>query len=118
MRQVGSRSHFGFANIFTIASLRKMLTSWYTPRMTPELSIEIEIAVEQHHGCLQVKGQRSAYVVMSIETFRDVMGVGTDEELQESLADVEQGLADVEAGRTRPMEAFLREFDALHGILR
>ena len=55
---------------------------------------------------------------MSIETFRDVMGVGTDEELQASLAAVEQGLADVEAGRTRPMDAFFQEFDARHGIHR
>jgi len=86
--------------------------------MTPELSNDIEQAVEQHHGCLQVKGQRSAYVVMSIETFRDVMGVGTDDELQASLAAVEQGLADVEAARTRPVDAFFQEFDARHGIHR
>lgn len=91
---------------------------WYNRTMTPELSNEIEQAVEQHHGCLQVKGQKSAYIVLSIETFRDMMGVGTDEELQASLTAIEQGLADVEAGRTRPVDAFFQEFDARHGIHR
>jgi hypothetical protein len=86
--------------------------------MTPELSNDIEQAVQQHHGCLQVKGQHTAYIVMSIETFRDMMGVGTDVELAASLDAVEQGLADVEAGRTRPADAFFREFDERHGIHR
>jgi hypothetical protein len=86
--------------------------------MTLELSSDIEQAVQQHHGCLQVKGQQSAYIVMSIEIFRDMMGVGTDEELAVSLEAVEQGLADVEAGRTRPVDAFFGEFDERHGIHR
>jgi hypothetical protein len=86
--------------------------------MTPELSRDIEQAVEQHHGCLQVKGKKSAYIVMSIETFRETMGVGTDEELEASLAAVQEGLADVEAGRTRPFDVFFQDFDARHGIHR
>lgn len=84
----------------------------------PELSNDIEQAVEQNHGCVQVGGQRASYVVMSVEVYRKMTGVGTDEELQASLAAVEQGIADVEAGRTRPMNDFFQELDARHGLHR
>jgi hypothetical protein len=84
--------------------------------MTPELSNDIEQAVQRHHGCLQVKGQDSSYIVMSVETFREMMGVGTDEELTASLRAIEQGLADIKAGRSRSLDDFFNEFDARHGI--
>jgi len=42
--------------------------------------------------------------------------VGSEAENQASLAAVREGLADVEAGRTRPAEDFFREFDRRHGI--
>ena len=53
-----------------------------------------------------------------METFRDMMGVGSDEELKSSLEAIEQGLADIEGGRTRPMDEFFQEFDVRHGIHR
>ena len=84
--------------------------------MAPRLSDDIERAIQQHHGCLQIKGKKSAYIVMSMDVFRDTMGVGTDEALQDSLAAIEQGLTDVEAGHTRPVDAFFQEFDAHHDI--
>jgi hypothetical protein len=90
----------------------------YNPVMIPELSNDIERAVEQNHGCLQVRGQRSEYVVMSIQAFRELMGVGSDAQLADSMDAVDQGLADVDAGRTQPVEAFFQEFDARHGIQR
>ncbi len=79
------------------------------------LSNDIEQAVLEHRGCLRVKGDQTSYIVMSMEAFRDMMGVGTDEELKASLEAIEQGLADVNAGRTRSMDAFFTEFDARHG---
>jgi hypothetical protein len=40
----------------------------------------------------------------------------TDEERQATLRAIGDGLADVEAGRTRPFEEFDREFRSKHGL--
>ncbi|WP_197996235.1 hypothetical protein [Gimesia panareensis] len=48
---------------------------------------------------------------MSIEIYRDMLGVGTDEELAASLQALEEGVADVDAGRTRPFRDVLDELD-------
>jgi hypothetical protein len=40
----------------------------------------------------------------------------TDEEREDTLRAICQGLSDVEAGRTRPFEEFDREFRAKHGL--
>jgi hypothetical protein len=40
----------------------------------------------------------------------------TDEEREETLRAIGLGLADVEAGRTRPLEEFDRDFRLKHGL--
>jgi hypothetical protein len=40
----------------------------------------------------------------------------TDEEREDTLRAIGQGLSDVEAGRTRPFEEFDREFRSKHGL--
>ncbi len=86
--------------------------------MIAKLSNEIEQAVEQNHGCVRIPGQNTSYVVMSIELYRDMMGVGSDEELAASLKAIDEGLADIDAGRTRPFRDVLAELgkdDAVQG---
>jgi hypothetical protein len=39
-------------------------------------------------------------------------------DMRHSLVGISRGLADVEAGRTKPLEEFEREFRARHGIPR
>jgi hypothetical protein len=80
-----------------------------------ELTEQQRQAVEQH-GFLELESAGSAYVLMSMQVYRDMMGVGSEAEYQASLAAVREGLADVEAGRTQPAEDFFREFDRRHGI--
>lgn len=41
----------------------------------------------------------------------------TEQEREETLEAIRQGLADVEAGRTRPFEAFDHEFRAKYGLV-
>ena len=82
---------------------------WYNLSMTPKLSNDIEQAVERNHGFMQVDGLRTSYVVMSIDAYREMMGVGSDEALSASLKAIDEGLADVEAGRTRPFRDVLAE---------
>ena len=77
--------------------------------MTHKLTSEIEQAVRDHHGFIQVAGQQASYVLMSIDVYRDLVGVGSEGELAASLHAIQQGLADVDAGRTRPFREILAE---------
>ena len=77
--------------------------------MAARLSSDVEQAVNRNHGCARVAGTKASYIVMSIEIFRDMMGVGSDEELAASLEAIDEGLADINAGRTRPFRDVLAE---------
>ena len=77
--------------------------------MTPKLSDEIRQALEQGQGFLKIEGDAGTCIVMTMQVYRDMMGVGTDEDLAASLKAIEQGHADVEAGRTRPFREVLAE---------
>jgi hypothetical protein len=82
------------------------------------LTDELCRAVDQHGGFLEVEGGGAGYVVMSKDAFREMMGVGSDAAYQASLEAVREGLADVEAGRTRPLDEFFQALDRKYGIPR
>ena len=84
--------------------------------MSQNLTTEMEHAVEQHQGVLRVQGERSSYVVMTDSAYREILGVGSDVELQESLQAITEGLADVEAGRSRPFREVLAELGSPHEL--
>ena len=71
----------------------------------PDLTNEQRQALDANHGCVQGKG----YVLMSIDVFRNTMGVGSEEELAASIKAIEQGHTDVQAGRMRPYREVLAE---------
>ena len=77
--------------------------------MNPRLPADLEDAVTRHHGSVRAEGASGTYVVMSLPVFREMMGVGTDAELADSLKAIEEGLADINAGRTRPFREVLDE---------
>lgn len=88
----------------------------YNSGMRTQLTEQQRQAVDEHHGFLKVEAGGSTYVVLSRQVFREMMGVGSDADYRASLQAIADGLADVEAGRTRPVADFFREFDARHGI--
>lgn len=78
-----------------------------TPLLTPEL----EEALSQSRGFVH----GPSFVLMSVDTYRDMMGVGTDEEMQASVAAVHGGLDDIEASRTHDIDDVFRELDETYG---
>jgi predicted transcriptional regulator len=86
--------------------------------MTPKLTDELNQALEEHNGFLKAEGRQGKVIVMSMSLFREMMGVGSDEQLAESMTAIEEGLADVAAGRTVPMDQVFRELDEKHGLQR
>ncbi len=65
------------------------------------LPAEIEAVVASHHGGpVSVSGRQGAHVVMSMAIFRDMMGVGSDEELAKSVTALRVSLAQADAGET------------------
>ena len=81
-----------------------------------QLTEELRQAVDSHRGFLEIDAGDSTYVVMSMNVFREMMGVGSDDEYQASLRAIADGWVDVQAARSRPLDEFLREFDRKHEI--
>ena len=65
--------------------------------MNPELTNEQQQALVENQGFVQ--GQ--SYVLMSIDMFRNTMGVGSDEELASSIAALQKSMAEARDGKTR-----------------
>lgn len=84
--------------------------------MKLQLTEDQKNAIAEHHGFVEVEGGDDSYVLLSSQVFREMMGVGDDDQYRASLQAIEEGLADIAAGRTRPMQDFFREFDRRHGI--
>jgi predicted transcriptional regulator len=84
--------------------------------MAIKLSTEVEAAILQGRGMARLEGDRDSYVVMTLKAYRELSGVGTDEELAESLRAIEEGLADIAAGRTRPFRDVLAELSTTDEI--
>jgi len=72
------------------------------PSMLPA---DIEAVVASHHGGpVSVSGRQGAHVVMSMAVFRDMMGVGSDEDLARSVAALQISLAQAAAGETMSLD--------------
>jgi hypothetical protein len=77
--------------------------------MKLELTPDQLKAVTTQQGLIEVQAGNGHYVLISMEMYRDLLGIGTDAELAESLKAIEEGLADIDAGRTRPFREVLDE---------
>lgn len=69
------------------------------------LPSDIQAAVtSQHGGPVAVSGQQGEHVVMTMAVFRDMMGVGSDEEYARSVESLRISLAQAAAGQTMSLE--------------
>ncbi len=76
--------------------------------MSANSTLEIQEFVEQQHGGpIHLTG--TDVVVMSVDVYREIMGVGTDAELQASLQGIHAGWKAVEEERVRPFREALNE---------
>ena len=55
---------------------------WYPVAMPPRIDDELMQALAAHHGLMEADGK---VVVMSMAVYRQILGVGSDEELAQSL---------------------------------
>jgi len=55
-------------------------------------------------------------IVMTMQVYREIMGVGSDEELQASVRAIEEGFADIEAGRIQPMEDVFHKLEEKYDL--
>ena len=85
---------------------------WYNVNMTLKISTDVQQAVEQNHGVAEAEAEGAKFVVMSMTFYRDMLGIGTDDELAASLAAIDRGMDDVKAGRTRPFRDVMAELDS------
>ena len=64
-------------------------------------------ALEQSHGFFR----GSSYVLRSLDRDRELMGVGTDEELASSIQAITEAMQDFDVGRSIPLEEAQRRLD-------
>lgn len=82
----------------------------------PMLPTEIESQVVMHHGGpVAVSGQQGDHVVMSINVFREMMGVGSDEEFAQSVSALQVSLAQAAAGQTMSLDEAVCRLNRSHG---
>lgn len=85
--------------------------------MSPTLTSEQLSALERENGGpIRLDAAGSAYVLMSLDAYRSMLGVGTDEEFAESVSALRAAMEEVRAGKTRPYKEALEELAARHGI--
>jgi hypothetical protein len=78
----------------------------------PTLTAEQQQALEAGHGFVQ----GSSFVLMSLEVFRNTLGAGSEAELSQTLAAIEEGLTDIAAGRVLPLDEARRRLDEKYGV--
>jgi len=87
--------------------------------MNPTLTSEQLSALEREHGGpIRVDAEGSSYVLMSLDAYRSIMGVGTEAEFAESVTALRAAMEEVRAGQTRPYKEALEELAMRHGISR
>jgi predicted transcriptional regulator len=84
--------------------------------MSTQLTDGQKQALRENDGFVQVDDADEPCLLISMQAFREMMGVGSADEYQASLDAVEAGIADIEAGRTVPMASFFKDFDRRHGL--
>lgn len=77
-----------------------------------ELTTAQQIALEQNHGFVQGR----SYVLMTTDLYRELVGVGSDDEFTESLEAVNQAMQDIQAGRTIPLAEASRRLDEKYDV--
>ena len=84
--------------------------------MIAKVTDEQRRLVETHQGCVSLEGETEHYVLMRFELYRELLGIGSDAELQDSLRSIRAAWADVQAGRTRPLREALDELGRKHEV--
>lgn len=84
--------------------------------MSHQITEELNTDLQRHHGLIEVDGVDGKVIVMSVQVYRELLGIGSDEEYASSLKAIEEGLADIKAGRTASIDHVFRELDKKHGV--
>lgn len=88
--------------------------TWYDSVMQPQTLHELERALQESGGVVC----ESSFVIMTIEVYRQIMGVGTDEELAASVAGLRDSMAEARQGKTRPLTEALDDLGRKYEISR
>lgn len=84
--------------------------------MAPRINQELDKALNEQHGFVQAEGADGKVIVMSMQVYRQMMGVGSDDELAASLKAIDQAVADLDAGRGVSLEEARRRLDKKYGV--
>lgn len=84
--------------------------------MAPRINDELNRALHEQNGFVQAEGTDGKVIVMSLQVYRETMGVGSDAELTESLKAIDQAMADLKAGRSIPLDEARQRLNTTYGV--
>lgn len=84
----------------------------------PRITDEQELALKAGHGMVRAEGPEGDVILMSLEVYRELMGVGSDEEFQESVSALQEAMEEARQGRTRPLTDVLDELGRKYEVPR
>ncbi len=72
--------------------------------------------LRSHGGPVPVPGEQGEYVVMTMDIFRDMAGVGDDADFAASVDALNTSLNQAKVGKTMPLSEVLPRLQKKHGI--
>ncbi len=69
----------------------------------PRITDEQELALSAGDGVIQAEGSTGNVILMSLEVYRELMGLSSEEELTASVAALQKSMQEVKQGQTRPL---------------
>jgi hypothetical protein len=84
--------------------------------MATRINPELDQALNDHHGFVEAEGSGGKVIVMSAQVYREMMGVGSNEEMAASLNAIKQAMSDLDGGRGISLDEARRRFDQKYGV--
>lgn len=84
--------------------------------MIPKITKTQQGAIDSQHGCTIVLGKSSPCILMTMEVYRDTMGIESDQALQASLQDLNVAHLQVAASNTKTVDEVFAELYAQYEV--
>jgi hypothetical protein len=69
----------------------------------PRVTTEQEQALHASQGLVQAEGRDGDVILMSMDVYREMLGVSSDQELAASVTALQQSMKEARQGKTRPL---------------
>lgn len=81
-----------------------------------DINENITDALKAHHGLIETRSEEGKVVVMTMDVYRELLGIGNEEELQESIHAIQTAMKEVEEGKTNSVDEVFASLEQKYGV--